>query len=159
LETIVNELISRLRERGLTLGAVESATGGLISHLVTGAPGCSDVFMGAITSYSNGVKINVVGVKAATLEKHGAVSKQVARQMAAGGRRALGVDVCVADTGIAGPGGATEKKRVGLFYIGLSTPDGTYTRRHMFNGTREENKLSAARTALEWAGEWVRGKG
>ena len=155
MENIAQELVNLLREKRLTLGVVESATGGLISHLITNVPGASDVYLGSITSYSNDVKIRVVGVKAATIEKYGAVSAQVARQMAAGGRKVLGVDICVADTGIAGPTGATPTKPVGLFYIGLSHAGGINSRKHLFTGTREENKLSAALAALGWVGEWL----
>jgi len=149
------EIVDMLCKRGLTLGVVESATGGLISHLITSVPGCSAVYQGSITSYSNQVKINVVGVKAATIDKYGAVSAQVARQMAAGGRKVLGVDVCVADTGIAGPTGARPGKPVGLFYLGLSHPGGTFTRKQIFHGTRDENRMSAALAALGWVREWL----
>ena len=142
------EIIDILRDRKLTMGTVESATGGLIAHLITNIPGSSDVFLGSIVSYSNEIKMNLAGVKKATLEKYGAVSSQVAAEMAAGGRKALGVDICVADTGIAGPGGATPGKPVGLFYLGLSTKDGTKTQKHLFTGSREENKQQAAQTAL-----------
>jgi nicotinamide-nucleotide amidase len=155
MENIAQEIINLLREKRLTLGVVESATGGLISHLITNVPGASDVYLGSITSYSNDVKIRVVGVKAATIDKYGAVSAQVARQMAAGGRKVLGADICIADTGIAGPTGATPNKPVGLFYIGLSHAGGTFSRKHLFKGTREENKRSAALTTLGWVGEWV----
>ena len=155
MENPAPEIIEIMCQRGLTLGVVESATGGLISHLITDVPGCSAVYQGSITSYSNDVKINVVGVKAATIEKYGAVSAAVARQMAAGGRKVLGVDICVADTGIAGPAGATPGKPVGLFYLGLSCASGTYSRKHIFHGTREENKRSAALAALGWVGEWL----
>jgi nicotinamide-nucleotide amidase len=155
MENIAQELVNLLREKGLTLGVVESATGGLISHLITNVPGASDVYLGSITSYSNDVKIRVVGVKAATIEKYGAVSAQVARQMAVGGRKVLGADVCVADTGIAGPAGATPGKPVGLFYIGLSHAGGINSRKYLFNGTREENKMFTALAALGWVREWV----
>ena len=143
------EIITILRDRKLTLGTVESATGGLIAHLITNVPGSSDVFRGSIVSYSNEIKMKIVGVKTATLEKYGAVSSQVAAEMAAGGRKALGVDICAADTGIAGPGGATAGKPVGLFYLGLSTRDGTVTKIHLFTGSRDENKQQAAQTALQ----------
>ncbi len=156
MENVAQEIVNLLREKGLTLGVVESATGGLISHLITNVPGASDVYLGSITSYSNDVKIRVVGVKAATIEKYGAVSPQVARQMAAGGRKVLGVDICVADTGIAGPAGATPNKPVGLFYIGLSHAGGINSRKHLFNGTREENKMFTALAALRWVREWVK---
>ena len=95
-----------LRQKGLTLGAVESATGGLISHLITNVPGSSDYYLGSVTAYSNEVKIRVVGVKEESIKKYGAVSSQVAEEMAQGGRKILAVDICLADTGLAGPGGA-----------------------------------------------------
>lgn len=155
MDPVAYEIVERLRKKRLTLGAVESATGGLISHLITNVPGASDVYLGSITSYSNDVKIKVVGVRPATLEKYGAVSAPVARQMASGGRKVLGVDICIADTGIAGPTGATPGKPVGLFYIGLSHQGGTFSRKHLFKGTREQNKQSAAREALKWVREWV----
>jgi nicotinamide-nucleotide amidase len=156
LESEIGEL---LRRRGLTLGAVESATGGLISHLVTNVPGSSDYYKGSVTSYSNEVKVAVIGVKRETLEKYGAVSPQVAEEMALGGRRLLGVDICVADTGIAGPGGETPGKAVGLFYLGLAHRGGVSSRRHEFHGSREENKRAAAEAALEWVREHLEGLG
>jgi nicotinamide-nucleotide amidase len=139
-----------LRKRHLTLGTVESATGGLISHLITNIAGSSDYFQGSIVSYSNEIKMRVVGVNKETLEKYGAVSRQVAEEMAEGGRKLLGVDICVVDTGIAGPGGATGAKPVGLFYLGLSHQGGTISRKHVFQGDREENKLQAAVASLTW---------
>ena len=151
------EIGDLLRQKGLTLGLVESATGGLISHLITGVPGSSDYFKGAVTSYSNEVKISVIGVKAGALKKYGAVSPQVAEEMAAGGRRVLGVDICLADTGIAGPGGATPGKPVGLFYIGLAHKDGAFSRKHEFHGNRKQNKQSAAEAALGWLKEYLTG--
>jgi nicotinamide-nucleotide amidase len=149
------EIGDLLRRKGLTLGAVESATGGLISHLITNVPGSSDYFKGAVTSYSNEAKINVIGVRPETLERYGAVSPQVAEEMASGGRKVLGVDVCIADTGIAGPGGATPGKAVGLFYLGLAHREGVFSRRYDFRGTREENKQSAAGAALQWLKEYL----
>ena len=150
------EIGELLRSKGLTLGAVESATGGFISHLITSVPGSSDYFKGSVVSYANETKINVIGVKAAALKDHGAVSSRVAEQMAAGGRKLLNVDICVADTGIAGPGGATPGKKVGLFYLGLATKDGASSRKHEFYGTRDENKRDAAITALEWVKEYLK---
>jgi nicotinamide-nucleotide amidase len=152
LEYEIGEL---LRHKGLTLGVVESATGGLISHLLTGVPGSSDYYLGSVTSYSNEVKINVIGVRAATLKKYGAVSPQVAEEMAAGGKKLLAVDICVADTGIAGPGGATPGKPVGLFYIGLAHQGGVFSRKHEFHGDRSQNKQSAATAALEWVKDYL----
>lgn len=149
------EIINIMREKKLTLGTVESATGGLITHMITNIPGSSDVFRGSIISYSNEIKIKIVGVKEATLQESGAVSGQVARAMAKRGRKVLGVDICVADTGIAGPGGATPGKPVGLFYLGLSHKDGTFTQKHIFKGTREENKQQASQTALMRVREYL----
>jgi nicotinamide-nucleotide amidase len=149
------EIGDLLRKKGLTLGLVESATGGLISYLITSIPGSSDYYQGSVTSYSNDVKMNVVGVKAETLEKHGAVSARVAEEMALGGREVLGVDICIADTGIAGPGGATPGKAVGLFYLGLADKNGVLTQRHRFYGDREQNRQSAAETALHWLKEYL----
>jgi len=156
VEKVAQEIVDLMREKGLKLGAVESATGGLISHLITAVPGCSDVYAGSVTTYSNEVKIKVAGVKAATIEKYGAVSAPVARQMATGGREILCVDICIADTGIAGPGGATETKPLGLFYLGLATPQGVYTKKHIFKGTREERQMAAALAALGWVRDWLR---
>jgi len=146
-----------LRQRGLTLGVVESATGGLVAHLITNVPGSSDYFQGSVVAYSNEVKVKVAGVGAAALEKYGAVSPQVAEAMAAGGRRTLGVDICLADTGIAGPGGETPGKPVGLFYLGLAHAGGVTSRKLELNGAREENKLAAAQAALDWLKEYVTG--
>lgn len=139
-----------LREKGLTVGTVESATGGLIAARIINVPGSSDYFKGGIVSYSNEVKMRCVGVRKETLDEEGAVSAPVAEQMAAGGRRVLRVDICLSDTGIAGPGGATSGKPVGLFYLGLADQDGASARRHVFTGSREENRRAAVEAALEW---------
>ena len=149
------EIGDLLRQKGLTLGVVESATGGLISHLITNVPGSSDYYKGSVTSYSNESKIKIIGVKEDTIKKYGAVSHQVAEEMAQGGRKTLAVDICLADTGIAGPSGATSGKPVGLFYIGLSHKAGTYSRKHLFHGDREQNKQGAAEAALGWLKEFL----
>jgi nicotinamide-nucleotide amidase len=154
-----HDVVSLLCQKGLTLGVVESATGGLLSHLITNVPGSSNCYLGSITSYSNQAKIRIVGVNEDSINRHGAVSPQVAEEMAQGGRRVLGADICVADTGIAGPGGATKEKPVGLFYIGLSHKGGTFSRRHIFTGSREENKRHAAETALSWVKEYLESLG
>jgi len=155
MSNLAQDVVDLCRQKGLTLGVVESATGGLVSHLITNIPGSSDCYKGSITSYSNEVKIEVVGVKEDTLNKYGAVSDQVAEQMAQGGREVLGTDICIADTGVAGPTGETQGKPVGLFYIGLSHRAGTYTQKHEFHGNREENKRSAAEVALSWLREYL----
>jgi PncC family amidohydrolase len=152
------EIINYMREKNLTLGTVESATGGLIAHLITNVPGSSDVFQGSIVAYSNEVKKKIVGVRESTLKEYGAVSAQVAIAMAKDGRKVLGVDICLADTGIAGPSGATTEKPVGLFYLGLSHKESSFTRKHLFNGTREENKQQAAQAALKWVREYLKNR-
>lgn len=146
-----------LRRKGLTLGVVESATGGLLSHRLTNVPGSSEYYRGSLTAYSNEVKISVVGVNEETINKYGAVSFQVVEEMAQGGRRVLAVDICIADTGIAGPAGATPGKPVGLFYIGLAHRERTFTRKHEFQGDREKNKGDAAEAALSWLKEYLEG--
>ncbi|MFC1917864.1 CinA family protein [Chloroflexota bacterium] len=156
LEQEIGEL---LRARGLTLGAVESATGGLVSHLITNIPGSSDYFHGAIIAYDNVIKMRVVGVKESTLGRYGAVSAQVAEEMAAEGRKLLEVDICIADTGIAGPAGATPEKPVGLFYLGLASKDGVTSQRHLFSGNREENKRLTAAATLQWLRAYLLGSG
>ncbi len=155
MAAIEKEIGDLLRHRGLTLGVVESATGGLISHLITGVPGSSDYFKGSVTAYSNEIKHRLIGVKLSTLKKYGAVSPQVAEEMASGGRKALGVDICISDTGIAGPGGATPGKPVGLFYIGLATKDDVFHRKLELHGNRDENKLGAASASLTWLEEYL----
>ena len=153
MTSLEQEVGDLLRQKKLTLGIVESATGGLISHLITNISGSSDYYKGAVTAYSNEAKIKVIGVKKDTISKYGAVSYQVAEEMAQGGKKILGVDICLADTGIAGPGGATQEKPVGLFYIGLSSPIGTYTRKHIFRRNRKQYKQDAAESALSWLKE------
>jgi len=155
MAAIEKEIGDLLKQKGLTLGTVESATGGLISHLITNVPGSSDYFRGSVVSYANETKIKIIGVKEETLTQYGAVSPQVAEEMAAGGKRLLGVDICLADTGIAGPGGATLGKAVGLFYLGMANKDGVTSYKHEFHGTREENKLSAATAALKMLKEYL----
>ena len=155
MANLEKEIGGLLREKGLTLGVVESATGGLISHRITNVPGSSDYYKGSVTAYSNETKTKVVGVKEETIKKYGSVSSQVAEEMAEGGRKLLAVDICLADTGITGPGGATPGKPVGLFYIGLSHQGGTYSQKHNFRGDREQNKQSAAEAALSWLKEYL----
>ena len=155
MTSLEQEIGDLLRLKRLTLGTVESATGGLISHLITNIPGSSDYYKGSIIAYSNEAKINVVGVREDTINQHGAVSYQVAEELARGGRKLLAVDICLADTGIAGPGGATSGKPVGLFYLGLSHQSKARSQKHIFQGSRDQNKISAAGSALIWLKEYL----
>ncbi|MDD5399138.1 MAG: CinA family protein, partial [Dehalococcoidia bacterium] len=133
----------------LTIGTVESATGGRVADKITNVAGSSDYYKGSIVSYGNDLKVNAAGVKPDTLKLHGAVSPETAGEMAEGGRRTLGVDICLSTTGIAGPGGATQAKPVGLFYMGVATPDEISVEKFVFKGNRIEIKRNAARKALE----------
>jgi PncC family amidohydrolase len=139
----------------LTIGTVESATGGRMADRITNVPGSSDYFKGSVVAYSNEAKVALLGVKKATIEKYGAVSEQTAREMARGGRKLLDVDVCVSDTGIAGPSGATPEKPVGVFYLGLAAKDGRLGQIHVFQGNREENKRDAAEAALNMLKQYL----
>lgn len=118
-EDLWNVVVRKLRENGLMISAAESCTGGLFAKTITDIAGASDVFDRSIVTYSNRAKMEELGVSAETLEKYGAVSEQTAREMAEGIARVSGSDICVSVTGIAGPGGGTEEKPVGLIYIGL----------------------------------------
>jgi PncC family amidohydrolase len=164
MTTLQHEIAQLLRKyqartgKLLTIGTVESATGGKISDKITNVPGSSDYFKGSIVSYSNEAKTDIVGVKKTTLRKHGAVSRQTAMEMAKGGRKLLKVDIGLSDTGIAGPTGATPGKPVGLFYLGLSAKDSTLANEHHFHGSREENKQKAAETALTLLKEYLEKK-
>jgi len=125
-------------ERGLTLATAESCTGGNIAHLVTLKPGSSEYFRGAIVSYSNEVKVNVLGVNENDLMEFGAVSRQVALQMANGVRDLMDADYAVSTTGIAGPTGGSEENPVGTVWIGVSSANDSFGERFNFSGSRSE---------------------
>jgi len=139
----------------LTIGAVESATSGRIADRITNVPGSSDYFKGSVVAYSNEVKIALLGVKRATIENYGAVSEQTALEMAQGGRKLLDVDICVSDTGIAGPSGDTPEKPLGLFYLGLAARDESLSQKHVFQENREGNKRDAAEAALNMLKQYL----
>jgi len=124
-ELSIEEIVlARCRERGLTLATAESCTGGMIAARLTSVPGSSEVFLGAVVSYADEVKAGQLGVPETVLETHGAVSAETAAAMARGARERLGADVAVAVTGIAGPGGGSEAKPVGLVHVHASAPWG-----------------------------------
>lgn len=155
LETVVGEL---LRARGLSVGLAESCTGGLTSHRVTNVPGSSAYFRGAVAAYADPVKRAVLGVPAALLAAHGAVSEEVARALAEGARRTLASDIAVAITGIAGPDGGSAEKPVGTVCFGLAAAGApTITRRYQLWGNREWVKLLSSQIALDWVRRHVLG--
>ncbi|VAW19902.1 ADP-ribose pyrophosphatase of COG1058 family / Nicotinamide-nucleotide amidase [hydrothermal vent metagenome] len=138
-----------LVKKNASLAIAESCTGGYISHLITSTPGCSSYYKGSVTAYSNEVKENILEVSPNTLEEYGAVSKQVATEMALGVKKAIDTDYAVATTGIAGPGGGTEEKPVGTVWIAVATPAKTVAEKYVFGGNRERNIIRSAQTALQ----------
>ena len=137
-DTDIHRLIHLLRERGLRLSFAESCTGGLASAMVTSIPGSSEYFLGSAVTYSNESKVSILGVSEGTLEAHGAVSEECAREMALGSLRTYGSDIAVAVTGIAGPGGATYDKPVGLVFIAATDGRNHVTSANRFFGERHE---------------------
>lgn len=144
----VERLIDTLRRKGLVVACAESCTGGMVGAMITAIPGSSDVFDRSYVTYSNDAKQDMLGVHAATLEAHGAVSEQVAREMATGARARSGVDLAVSITGIAGPGGS-EHKPEGRVCFGLARRDGAETETMEFGALGRENvRLAAADHAI-----------
>lgn len=137
-----------LRKAGLTVSTAESCTGGTISAMFTSIPGSSEYFLGSVTSYANSVKTGVLGVPEEILMKHGAVSSECVAAMAEGVRRLTGSDYSVATSGIAGPGGGSEEKPVGLVWIGVSSSRGTQTYKMVFKSDRKRNIERFASSAL-----------
>jgi len=141
-------VLEQCRALGYKLAVAESCTGGLLGERLTNIPGSSDVFLGGVIAYHNDVKRNLLGVRAEDLEKYGAVSEPVVLQMASGVREKLGADVGVSVTGIAGPGGGTPEKPVGLVWIAVHA-SGVKARRFHVGGDRAEIRQRAAQAALE----------
>lgn len=137
-----------LTETGKTLSAAESCTGGTISSLLTSVPGSSAYYLGSVTSYANKIKMNVLGVAEEIIAKYGAVSSECVAAMAEGVRRLTGSDYSVATSGIAGPGGGSEEKPVGLVWIGVSSEEGTETYKMVFRNDRKRNIERFASSAL-----------
>jgi PncC family amidohydrolase len=146
LEARLGELLAG--GRGPTVAAAESCSGGAVARRITAIPGSSVYFLGSIVAYANEAKRTLLGVPRQLLETRGAVSAEVARAMAEGARRAFGADLAVATTGIAGPGGATARKPVGLVYVALATDVGTTVDEHRFDGGRAAVVDAAAEAAL-----------
>ena len=146
LEEEVGEL---LKSKNLSLSTAESCTGGGVAALVTSVPGSSEYFNGGIVAYSNEVKISLLHVSAETLERYGAVSQETVIEMVKGAMKALKTDCAVATSGIAGPGGGTADKPVGLVYIGCYLNGKTTVKECRFTGNRMENRLHTVETALE----------
>ncbi len=147
-----------MRAKGLSLATAESCTGGLLGHRITDVPGSSDYFLGGAISYSDGAKEQLLGVQPGTLREQGAVSEATAREMARGVKDLLHSDLALSITGIAGPGGGTRDKPVGLVYIALAAPDKQLCQRHIWSGDRGENKRRSAEQALQILKEYLEGE-
>ena len=150
MDDTLQDCIGRmLSSHGMTVSAAESCTGGTISALFTSIPGSSAYYLGSVTSYANSVKTNVLGVDPEVIEKYGAVSSECVAQMAEGVRKLTGSDFSVATSGIAGPGGGSDAKPVGLVWIGVSSQKGTETLKMIFKGDRKRNIERFAASALD----------
>ena len=145
---LAERLVVALAKRGLSCATAESCTGGGVGSAITSVAGSSAVYLGGVISYSNEVKANVLGVSRDSLATVGAVSPEVAAQMASGAKRVVGADIAVSLTGIAGPGGGSAAKPVGLVWFGLVTPDGVVTEKRIFSGDRASVRLAAIEHAL-----------
>lgn len=143
----VREAMNALIEKNITLATAESCTGGLLGKLITDIPGVSEVYLGGGVTYANSAKVKICSVKEETLAAHGAVSPETAREMAEGIRLLLGADIGVSTTGVAGPGGGSKEKPVGLVYVGYSDKDGTtaYKLLHGEDLSRDEIRMKTAK--------------
>lgn len=149
LGVLVERIQEICLERDIWVATAESCTGGLIAHLITDVPGSSGYFRGGVVSYADDAKRVLLDVEEELLAAHGAVSAQAARAMAVGIRGRLGVDVAVSVTGVAGPGGGSAAKPVGLAYVAVADSAGVDVRRFVWSGDRAANKQASARAALE----------
>lgn len=145
---VAERLVALLNACGMTCATAESCTGGGVGAAITAVPGSSAVYLGGVVSYANEVKSGVLGVKEETLSAVGAVSSETAAEMAAGARRLTGADIAVSVTGIAGPGGGTPEKPVGLVWFGIASNGGVRTEKALFSGDRARVREQAAVHAL-----------
>ncbi len=144
-------LLDRLQERGLTLGVAEGDTGGLLLELLTAVPGSSAVVLGGVVAYADRLKTELLYVLDDTLREHGSVSRQVAEALAVGVRLLADSDLGLATTGIAGPGGATATKPVGLAWVAVTDGRRTLSREHHWSGDRAANRAASAQAAIDLA--------
>lgn len=144
-----SKLLDLCRKNGVKLAMAESCTGGLVSSLLTEISGSSDVFVGGAVTYANEAKHNLLDVKIESLENHGAVSSQVAEEMAAGACATFGVCAAASITGVAGPSGGTAEKPVGTVYIGCAVKGEVHAIHHLFSGDRKSVRIQSAEAALD----------
>ncbi|MCX5809104.1 MAG: CinA family protein [Proteobacteria bacterium] len=152
----IEEKIGRiLKEKGLTIAAAESCTGGLIASRITDISGASEYFEAGFITYSNKAKTSFLSVREEVINRYGAVSYEVAKLMAEGVRNIAGVDIGVSVTGIAGPAGGTLEKPVGTVFVGLATGKGTSVRNFLFTGNRLEIKQQTSEAALTFVADYL----
>jgi len=147
-----------LRARGLKLATAESCTGGLIADRLTDVPGSSEYFIGGVVAYAYEAKVALLNVSWDTLRMYGAVSCETVLEMARGVRIALGADLAVSVSGIAGPGGGLPDKPVGATWLGLATPDGEWARKFLWDRNRRGNKQLSAEAALQFVMDYLNGE-
>ena len=154
LEVKIGEI---LRSRGLTLATAESCTGGMLADHITNVPGSSEYFRGGVVAYAYEAKVALLKGSWDTLRAYGAVSQETVIEMARGARMALGADVAISVSGIAGPGGGMPGKPVGTTWIGLSTTEGDWARDFVWDGDRLQNKVLSAEAALQLLADYLEG--
>ena len=147
--TLEEQIVKKLQEKGYTITTAESCTGGLLAGRILNVSGASEVYMEGYITYANEAKERILGVKHETLETYGAVSKETAEEMAVGAARVAKVDVALSTTGIAGPGGGTVEKPVGLIYISCFLNGEVQVRELRLHGTREENRQDTVTETLK----------
>ena len=155
MKLLARTIVRLLTKQQKTLALAESCTGGFIANQITNVPGASRIFLGGIISYSNRAKQKFLGVRAQTLARHGAVSRQVASEMAKGARKQFGADFAIAVTGIAGPSGGSRSKPTGTVFIALASSSGIVVERKLNRFTRDKFKQVTARQALIFLGRDV----
>lgn len=148
--TLENVVVEMLIERKLTVATAESCTGGLLASTLINYPGISEIFMEGAITYSNEAKIKRLGVKRETIENYGAVSEQTAKEMAEGIAKASSTDIGISITGIAGPGGGSEEKPVGLVYVGLCIKGQTKVKEFNFQGDRQKVRIRTVMNTIDW---------
>jgi nicotinamide-nucleotide amidase len=147
--TLETSIVDLMKNNGLTLAVAESCSGGMLSARLIGVPGISDVYCAGLVTYSNEAKQSLLGVSKDTLQLHGAVSEETAKEMVEGTLRVTGADYAVSITGIAGPGGGTKEKPVGLVYIACGNKDVITVKRNLFDGDRQRVREASTETALQ----------
>lgn len=153
-EVVIAQLFT---EKRLKLTTAESCTGGMVADRITNVPGSSEYFQGGVVAYSYEAKVSLLAVSWDTLRAYGAVSEETVIEMARGGRVAIGADVAVSVSGIAGPGGGLPDKPIGTTWIGLSTTQGDWSRKFVWKGDRLQNKIKSTDAALQFVIDYMEG--